>query len=259
MDTLTQLRTWKDRNGQPDMGETPVTTNPGGGPRPTPKPSPGYQLPDNRTAAERIIALGHDDSRGPSEKQTALIEKLMGDLAKVDPDGHTLAVVWYTDNAAKLTGGRDGTASAWIARLLGRIRGIRSGEIVVSIPDAPAPVETKKYDAYEDVTDGNYAYKTDGKTHFYRITRKEGKGQYAGRIFINVQQRVSDELIPVRGWIQKSCVLNAVRAAGPEASHLMYSARLSRCWHCNISLTDDRDNPYHKHGLGPVCGPKVMG
>lgn len=125
---------------------------------------------------------------------------------------------------------------------------------------APTPAPNKPaYDAYDDVTDGNYAVVRAGKTHFYRITRREGKGQYAGRTFLNIQERASDSLFPVRGaWPIRKSILDSIRAAGIDAAHLLYADKIGCCWHCNKTLTDD-DNPYRIYGLGPICGPKVMG
>jgi hypothetical protein len=33
---------------------------------------------------------------------------------------------------------------------------------------------------------------------------------------------------------------------------------MDSCWHCFKDIGDET-NPYKPHGLGPVCGPKVMG
>jgi hypothetical protein len=84
--------------------------------------------------------------------------------------------------------------------------------------------------------------------------------QYAGRTFLNIQERASDELFPVRGsWTARRAILDCIRHVGPAAAHLLYADKLGACWRCNKTLTDDTGNPYRVYGLGPDCGPKVMG
>lgn len=193
------------------------------------------------------------DGRSPRQ-----VETMAGLLDQLEALDHELSVTarTYTEGMTKhgkWTPGREGTASVWIGNMIRKVRELKA---------RPVPQATDKpdFDDFADITDGNYAIVREGKTHFYRVTRKAGKGQYAGRTFTNLQERASDSLFRVEGpWPVRKAILNAIREAGVEASHLLYSSALSRCWHCNITLTDDRDNPYHAHGLGPVCGPKVMG
>lgn len=111
---------------------------------------------------------------------------------------------------------------------------------------------------WDDITDGNYAFPYKGKTHFYRVSRREGKGKWAGRTFVNVQERASDELYRIDDRKRQTAILHSIREHGVTASHLLFSTEMGQCWHCLKSLTDET-NPYKVHGLGPVCGPKVMG
>lgn len=197
-----------------------------------------------------------DEIGQPSEKQRELIVKLINDLWALDEASATKAAEYTLSMTANKawTRGREGNASRWISRLIDRINTARKTPAVV----APAAPAKPAYDAYTDITDGNYAIVREGKTHFYRITRREGKGQYAGRTFINIQERASDELFPVRGaWAVRKSILDSIRTAGVDAAHLMYADRLGMCWHCNRTLTDDVHNPYRKFGVGPVCGPKL--
>lgn len=208
----------------------------------------------------------------PSEKQRALIVKLVGELMAMDVELGTKAAEYTIGmtNAAKWESRKGGNTSVWIGKLIEKIRDARHAARTTQTRDyagqpsyanaAPVVPAKPAYDDFADVTDGNYAVVREGKTHFYRITRREGKGQYAGRTFTNIQERASEELFSVRGpWAQRKGILDSIRIAGVDASHLLYSERLTRCWHCNILLTDDATNPYRPYGLGPVCGPKVMG
>lgn len=197
-----------------------------------------------------------DEMGQPSDNQKALIIKLVSELMTVDEALGIQAAQYtlsMTQNAA-WTRGRNGNASRWISSLLSKLQTLRTAARTapVAAPAKPA------YDAYDDITDGNYAIVREGKTHFYRITRRAGRGQYEGRTFINIQERASDELFPVRGaWAIRKSILDGIRTAGVAASHLMYADRLGMCWHCNRTLTDDVHNPYRRYGLGPICGPKL--
>src|SRR6188508_1762759 len=61
-------------------------------------------------------------------------------------------------------------------------------------PTTEAAAPAKTVEDWADIADGNYAYLYNGKTHFYRVVRVEGKAKWAGRTFVNVQERASDEL-----------------------------------------------------------------
>lgn len=121
----------------------------------------------------------------------------------------------------------------------------------------PKPSQPTAPQAWDDITDGNYALPYNGKTHFYRVSRREGKGKWAGRTFVNVQERASDELyrVPFKRGL---AIMHSIREYGVEASHKLFSEVMDQCWHCTKSIGDE-DNPYKVHGLGPVCGPKIMG
>lgn len=114
----------------------------------------------------------------------------------------------------------------------------------------------KSVELWEDVADGNYAYAYNGKTHFYRITRVEGKGKWAGRTFINVQERASDELFKIYDYKLKVAILTTIRTNGPEICGKLFAEKLGKCYRCGKTLTDD-DNPYKSQGLGPDCGTKI--
>lgn len=115
----------------------------------------------------------------------------------------------------------------------------------------------KKYDEYTDVVDGNYAYIYNGKTHFYRVTRETAKyGKWAGKTFIKVQERASDQLFKIYDYKMKQAILSEIRKFGISESQKFFAEKLGRCWRCGKTLTDDF-NPYKDQGLGPDCGTKV--
>lgn len=125
---------------------------------------------------------------------------------------------------------------------------------VMSSADTAA--DSPKFDMYEDIVDGNYAYEYKGKTHFYRVARVEGKGKWQGRTFINVQERASDELYKIYDYGMKKSVLSTIRGIGPAECQRLFAERLGRCWRCGKTLTDEF-NPYKSQGLGPDCGAKI--
>lgn len=205
-----------------------------------------------------MIHTGPDVFIEVRPKADRYVYVLLRDLTRLDADAGAAGHTWYEANRPTMT---VANGSKWIDRLKAKIASYAGLPVVAPAPvTTPLPAPGKMaYDAYQDIVDGNYAIQADGqKTHFYRVSRKEGKGQYAGRTFLNVQERASDGLFKIYNWGTRQQILTAIRTAGPEASRLMFSARLGRCWNCYKSLTDE-DNPYKIHGLGPDCGPEVMG
>lgn len=124
--------------------------------------------------------------------------------------------------------------------------------------DAETAKTTQKaaFDTYEDIANSNYAYEYNGKTHFYRVSRSQGKGKWAGQIFVNVQERASDDLYKIYDYGMKKAVLSKIREIGPEACRIMFAERLGCCARCGKTLTDEF-NPYKSIGLGPDCGTKI--
>jgi hypothetical protein len=205
-----------------------------------------------------------------SPKMIGYVMVLLRQLDEVHAEVAPTARAWWMERATvdkdsgRVVGSRlsGNQVSDVINRLKAQLEDARKAAqmVAVDVPAPVAPVDTPKptYDTYDDVSDGNYAITdADGKNHFYRITRKAGKGQYAGRTFVNIQQRVSNDLYPVRGrWAVRAAILNSIRTAGVEAAHLAYATLMHKCWHCNADLTDNIGNPYFEMGLGPICGGK---
>jgi hypothetical protein len=123
-----------------------------------------------------------------------------------------------------------------------------------SAPQASKP----RFVTAEMLPEGNYAIPYNGKTHFYRVSHKEGKGKWAGTTFVSIKERASDVLYPMGSKAAEAAAKWSIVNYGYEASRMLFSEKLGECWHCTRALTDE-DNPYKPHGLGPVCGPKVMG
>lgn len=106
----------------------------------------------------------------------------------------------------------------------------------------------------DQVPDGRYAVNVPGfgqdKLQFFRIsTGKTG--------FTRVGLYSSDMLNPVQ-WSQYAKVLEAIAQAGAAEAGKVYAEKIGKCYKCNRQLTDEH-NAYKVFGLGPDCGPKVMG
>jgi hypothetical protein len=127
-------------------------------------------------------------------------------------------------------------------------------------PAPPSSPQAKPVVAanWDDIIDGNYAFSYNGKTHFYRVSRREGKGKWAGRTFINVQERASDDLFRIEDRKRQAAILHSIRENGPEACRMRFASELGQCCFCLKSLTDET-NPYKARGAGPDCGPKYLG
>jgi hypothetical protein len=242
---------------------------------------PKYRITDNRPANAddmRSAALDRLRTQAPptrtmdhvqstaqaSPKAIGYVMVLLRKLDTHNPSVGAVAREWWNKTAivdegtGRVVGStlnRDQVSDV-INRLKGHLEA-PGAPVTPSEPVTPTPVPpaTRSYDKYDDVTDGNYAITdANGKNHFYRVSRREGKGQYAGRTFINLQERASEDLFRVQGgWAVKARILDAIRTAGVEAAHLAYATLLKRCWHCHMALTDNTQ-PHFSRGLGPYCG-----
>ena len=173
-----------------------------------------------------------------TEKQAAFITKLM-------------EVKGITPEALRSVFPSRPSSAADASKVLDWLRGLPYAEKKASSPSKGAP-------NWDDIPDGNYAFEYQGKTHFYRVSRKAGKGKYTGRTFVNVQERASSVLYRVDDYKRRAAILRSIREKGPEACGLLFAERLGKCRFCFEDLTDE-DNPYKVRGAGPVCGPKHLG
>lgn len=241
MGTLDTLRTWNARNTDIHQDAAPVSTVPR----------------TMTTQVERIVAMGHGEGSA-SAPQVRYINVLIDDLTAIDPEGGHAARVWSERQA--FTGGREGTASAWITRLKARIAAVKAGTLVVNtvldVPEVGATKPKPAYDPYDDIPNGYYAYPgTEGTddVKFFRVSRKDWRGDN-GRdyTFIRVSAMASDTAHPIR---HKNPILDHIRAVGPQACALLYGRTIGRCCRCGRTLTDADSRA---NGIGPDCAGKGM-
>lgn len=177
-----------------------------------PNPNAGMVITDPAQQRQETRPLAGQ----PTEKQRALIVKLVDELITLDTTAGKAAAdytIKMTEHNA-WTLGREGNASAWITKLIDKIKATRAAK-----QNAPAVTAQRAYDSFAAVIDGRYAFVRDGKTHFYFVARRAGTGQYAGRTFLNVTKQAGDNRFPIKRWDFRKSVLEGIRAAGIEASH----------------------------------------
>jgi hypothetical protein len=196
------------------------------------------------------VAARSAELNAPSEKQINMIGYKLDTLAAIDPEGHAAMVQWLdrNGNRAKLTGGKEGTASQLIGRLIARIDAIKSGKVVVSAPTGPA-ADTNNFD---DVPDGYYALAGDGDVvKFYRINT-EKHGQWNGVRFVKAQ--ASDEFHNIRNAAARTAIFTAIRTVGVKAAMGLYGQHIGSCGRCHRTLTDADSRA---RGIGPDCWEKM--
>lgn len=213
------------------------------------------------TVADRVVRRRAEQRNQLSGKQVGYIHYLIGQLEKIDPDGAAEAKSWTERQT--FTGGRDGTASAWITRLKNRIEAVRTGKIVVSQPQTSADTKSVWTEwrelAAELVkvgghTGARFAVATekgsDNDLAFWWIVRKNdpqsGRTRYFLRQVIGGQGPVRVRLAPEA----MVSIAKKIKAAGPLEAMLTYGRELGSCGHCGRELTNkvSRDA-----GIGPHC------
>lgn len=100
-----------------------------------------------------------------------------------------------------------------------------------------------------DVPAGRYAVERDGVLKFYRVSK--GKGQWAGRTFLEIQ--ASDDRHPIRNAKVREEILAQI-AENPEEAATRYGVELGSCYRCGRTLTDETSRAL---GIGPDCRSKL--
>jgi hypothetical protein len=177
------------------------------------------------------------------------IGEMLIDLAELDPDKAQTITTWLAEPGRmdRLTAAQ---ASDIMNRIIGALRDARTAQQGTEPQPAAAPRRTGggRYDA---IADGNYALdRGNDVVDFYRVARREGKGKWAGRVFVNVQQRRGGTLTRLEGREATHTVLDAILAAGPTESAWLFSDKLHYCHVCYTPLTDPLSR---QRRIGPDC------
>jgi hypothetical protein len=170
--------------------------------------------------------------------QAKLMDRLISQITELDAELGAAARTWTdkaTASGAYWTPGRQGTASAWITKLIDKAGALR----VEAARKAPATPAAK-------VADGRYAVEEDGVLRFFKVKN----GRRPGFVFLDIQ--ASDE------WRKISSVtrirkIMALIAQDPHAAMIRYGHELGECGRCGKVLTDEASRAA---GIGPVCASK---
>lgn len=177
-----------------------------------------------------------------SEGQIRYMDSLITDLAELDAElGRQAREYTYGMTQRGLwTPGREGNASAWIDRLISKLKEVRAAR-------GPVPPVT-----LPEVPDGRYAVEFEGEIRCYHLETGKDGTRWAGFRFLN--RRSSDDLFPIKNASVKAQIL-ALIAANLEAAEVLYARTVRECRRCHRGLTDTK-NPYFEAGFGPECGAK---
>jgi hypothetical protein len=189
----------------------------------------------------------------PTEGQRRYMNSLMLDLVDLDFATWEAGQQYMIDMDANEAwdASRGGNASRWIDRLKAKI-----AELKAAVP-APVAAPARTFDKFEDIPSGYYAYAGDegpDDIKFFRVTHKDGTGQYEGRHFVNVYACASDERHQIKVWSTRQAILNKIRAIGPAEAMALYGQKLGHCGRCHRELTDAVSRA---RGIGPDCWGKM--
>jgi hypothetical protein len=178
------------------------------------------------------------DLRTPGQRR--FMDDLVARLTALDP-ATGQAAREYTERGTRegaWTPGREGNASKWIDRMIGK-----EGELKAQGRQAEAPAAT-------EVPDGRYAVEEDGTLKFFHVRNGKPNTRWAGFVFVDIQ--ASDDTYPLKDRARKARVLASI-AADLETASRRYGQELGVCGRCGRTLTDEESRAY---GIGPICREK---
>jgi hypothetical protein len=174
------------------------------------------------------------DRRSP--RQAELMTSLVAQITELDAELGAKAGEWTAKATAAghWTPGREGNASAWITKMIDKVRELKAA--AKAEPTAPVA----------EVADGRYAVEEDGVLKFFKVTN----GKRPGFVFLDVQ--ASDEWHSIRNLARIRKVL-ALIATDAHGAMVRYGHELGECGRCGRTLTDEASRAA---GIGPICASK---
>jgi hypothetical protein len=171
------------------------------------------------------------DRRSP--RQAELMTSLIAQITELDAELGARTGEWTAKATAAghWTPGREGTASAWITKMIDKVKELKAQAAKAS--STPAA----------EVADGRYAVEEDGVLKFFKVTN----GKRPGFVFLDVQ--ASDEWHSIRNLARIRKVL-AIIAQDAKAAMIRYGHELGQCGRCGRTLTDEASRAA---GIGPIC------
>lgn len=173
---------------------------------------------------------------GPSGRQEELIQALL-----IERDLHSEKRPKYIDRifalytpeqrAESLTGGKGGTASAFIEYLF------------------TLPMKARKHAADAQIPEGRYAVELDIEGLIF-VKVDHGTGRWDGYTFVTRQ--VGSDFVRVNRRVADEAQA-AIRKVGFKESAIRYGHELGHCARCGRELTNDESR---EAGIGPICAGK---
>lgn len=189
---------------------------------------------DKGTASTWITALmAKDDLPKPaSDKQLVFIAKLVDEKLEGDEHNDVLARI----DRREYTGGRNGTASALIDRLMALPKLGKAAQSQADLPSADV------------LPAGRYAIENaDGVLTFYHIRRNRNNGKVA----IAVKAGPAEHDVPFTSAGYKT-IMESIIAAGPKDCSIRFGKELGCCGVCGADLTSE----WRLQGIGPICSQR---
>lgn len=175
------------------------------------------------------------DLRSP--RQAELMTSLVAQITDLDTELGIRTGEWTAKATAAghWTPGREGTASAWITKMIAKVAELKAAAKTTA-PTTPAA----------EVADGRYAVEEDGVLKFFKVTN----GRRPGFVFLDVQ--ASDEWHKVSNVTRIRAIV-ALIAQDAHAAMIRYGHELGECGRCGRTLTDAASR---EAGIGPICASK---
>lgn len=176
---------------------------------------------------DRLVAMPTINGKPASDKQLVFIGKLVDERLAGDERDEAMAKI----DRREFTGGREGTASAFIDQLMAMPK-LAKGARSANLPEVPK---------------GRYAIENaDGVLTFYHV------GVRQGEVVIDVKAGPNTHEIPFteKGY---TTILQAILDAGVKAATVRYGHELGCCGVCGRDLTDETSRAA---GIGPVCAQR---
>lgn len=189
-----------------------------------------------------LVPDGPVDLRSP--RQAELMTSLVTQISNLDA-GTGIKAADYTRGMTEnslWTPGRDGNASAWITKMIAKVR-----ELEAARPAAPVVTTGTAV----TIPAGRYAVETD-EIRCYSVEHGKQGTRWEGFTFLN--RISSDDRYPIKNPAEKARILDAIRA-DVDASAILAGITLRQCRRCGRTLSDTK-NPYFGQALGPDCGSK---
>lgn len=173
---------------------------------------------------------------GPSEMQENLMAALMEErdlYSEKRPKyiARIFSLSTPAQRAAQLTGGKEGTASAFITYLL------------------TLPMKARKHAAGALIPEGLYAVEVDIDGLIF-VKVEHGSGKWDGYTFI--RRQVGSDFVRVSRRTADAAQA-AIRKAGFKESSIRYGLELGHCGRCGRELTNEDSRAA---GIGPHCAKK---